>query len=157
MKVYKLGLLMAVGGFLLVSPAGAATHEWRGGGFLDYLTQACADEGWPDREYVSARFRPRTLGDNGPHTRISFFHPLFVATSFVRENANFAKSFKPVVGAIIGAGPGINTTDVKLKATTTPTSVKPATQTVRLVGEIRNYANTPGCNVGFDVSLTKRP
>lgn len=157
MKYLKFGLMAAVGGFLLASPAAAATHEWRGGGFITPLTQGCADDGWSGPEYASARFRPKGLGDNGPNERISFFHPLFFATSYVRENAKFAKSFKPVIQGGVGSGPYIQPTGAKLKATKTPSNVKAGTETVRLVGEIKNYGAAPNCTMAFDVTLTKRP
>lgn len=157
MKSLISALLVAVGGLLLASPASAATVEWRGGGYLTSASQACLDDGYLPTEYVSVRFRPRGLGDNGPNTKISFFHPLFFATSYVRMNGNFAKSFKPVVSGGVGGGPYVIDKGAKLKATMTPSSVKAGTQTVRIVGEIRYYGGTVGCNMTFDVNLTKRP
>jgi hypothetical protein len=147
---------IVLGGALLASPASAATVEWRGGGFLSTQSQACLDDGYRANEYVSVRFRPKGLGDNGDYSKLSFFHPLFFATSYLRKG-NFTKSYKAVSGGGTGSSTWFFASKVKLKAQLTPSKVGESTETVRIVGGIKNYGDTAGCDMTFDVSVTKRP
>ncbi|MEJ8574932.1 hypothetical protein [Microbaculum marinum] len=139
---------------MLAAPAKAQQVEWRGGGFLSSLTQACLDDGYKEHEYVSVRYRPKGFGSNGSQSRIGFFHPLFFATSYA-INGNFAKSFKPVQGGGTSAGTFLFETTMKL--TQKPSKLTDSTPSVELSGQIRNYGGTPDCTMAFEVNLTRRP
>ncbi|MEJ8574933.1 hypothetical protein [Microbaculum marinum] len=156
MFAIRTAFLGAVGAVLLASPASAATEEWRGGVYLTAETPACAEDGYQDREYVNVRYRPKGLGDNGPDSRISFFHPLFFATSY-RRTGNFTKSYKPVQGGGMSASVWAFENTPRLKLKQSPARLKPSTPSVYITGVIRNYGDYVGCTMSFEGSLTKRP
>lgn len=149
---FFVGLALAV--ILLASPAKAQQVEWRGGGYLTSPSQACIDDGYDEKNYVSVRFRPKGFGSNGSQTRLGIFHPLFFATSYAREGT-FSKSFKAVQGG--GTSAGTFLYDAKLKVTQTPAKLVESTEVVRLVGQIQAYGGTQGCTFDFDFNLSKRP
>jgi hypothetical protein len=89
---------------MAVSAASAQTVEFRGGGFLTNPTAACASVGLPEVLYVSTRYRPPTLGDNGPETRFAVFQPLFLASSYTLASGNLNPTLKNVQGGLTGIG-----------------------------------------------------
>jgi hypothetical protein len=152
----KVATLAAAFLSMAVSAASAQTVEFRGGGFLTNPTAACANAGLPEVLYVSTRYRPPTLGDNGPETRFAVFQPLFLASSYSLASGNLNPTLKNVQGGLTGIGTAAF--DAKMSmASRTPTTVSLSTQSVVMSGKIRNYADNTNCTYDYDVSMTRVP
>jgi len=156
----KLAAAFLAGAIASASPslARADVVDFRGGGWISNFTEACVEVGWGPRTlYVNARYRPPRLGDNGPNTRITFLTSHY-ATSYLLPEGNLTNRFKPVRGGGTGAGTFFFSQDPQMRITLQqPRNVRPRTPSVRLRGQIRDFDNTPGCRVNFDISVTQRP
>lgn len=151
---------VAVVGALLFLPGSAAAQvvEFRGGGFLTNFTAACQEGGWgPGPVYVNARYRPPRLGDNGPSTRLAFYTGHY-ANSYTLPNGNHSNRFQPVNGGGTGSVTYFFQQQPRMRVTLQqPANVRRNTQSLRLKGAIRRFDDYAGCNVTFEINLTRRP
>jgi hypothetical protein len=138
--------------------ASAEEIEFRGGGYINNFSNACAAKGFVDPVYVSSIYRPRRLGTNGDATRISFFFPQFYAASYELPKGRLGKSFKKVVGGATSSATYFfdNNPRMRIKVKT-PRRVRSKTEAVTLSGTIRNFDGIDGCTADFDLSLRQQP
>jgi len=139
--------------------ANAQKVEFRGGVYLSEFSADCADNGWPagGYQYANVRYRPPKQGDNGPTTRLAF-HFEFWSTSFVLQKGALGKKFKKVVAGATGSSTYQYPNNPRIKVTSmTPSKVTASTTEVAIAGEIQGFDETPGCNVSFRASMTRRP
>lgn len=151
-----LATALAVASGLAVS---AETVEFRGGGYLSGLSQACQDAGWPSAGpfFVNARYQPPRLGDNGPQTRLSFYLSHYAA-GYTLARGNLSRRFQPVAGGAVGPDAQMFDRPARMRVSQqTPANVRMGTPRLRLRGQIRRMDGVPGCTADFDVSLTRRP
>ncbi len=150
-----------VGALLLLSatvPAAAEEVEYRGAGYLQNFTPACAPKGYVDPVFVNAIYRPRLLGTNGASTRLSFFIPPFYATSYELPKGKLGDRFRRVVGGATGTATEFFATKPRMRITErTPDRVKPKTTSVTLAGQIDNFDGIKGCKADFELNLHYHP
>jgi len=139
--------------------ASAQTVEFRGGGYLSNLSQACQDAGWAAAGpfFVNVRYQPPRLGANGPQTRLSFYLSHYAA-GYTLARGNLNRRFQPVAGGAVGPDAQLFDRPARMRVVQqTPANVRMGTPRLRLRGQIRRMDSVPGCTADFDVSLTRRP
>lgn len=155
----KLGTAIALGlgALLLSSAAQAQVVEWRGGGFVTMETAACTNGGFGNVEYVSVRYRPPKMANNGPGVRMGLFHPLFFAHSYRLQQGLFNSTYKNAIAGGTSATTWTFENQARVRMVTVPARVTRNTDSVRMTGNIQNFGDTKNCRAAFDFSLTKRP
>lgn len=159
MKLLGVAFALGLGALVFTSPVQAQTVEWRGGGYIKVVTDACSEGEWAiaDTTYVSVRYRPPRMGSNGPGARLGIFHPLFFANSYRLETGAFTRVFRQVLGGATSATTWRFENTARLRMVTQPARVVRTTPAIRLTGQIQNYSDLAGCTVDYDFNLTRQP
>ena len=133
-------------------PASAAETQYIGGLTILSQTGTCPEGNQVGNNYL-ARYRPRNIEQNGPHSDLNIFrqssalgHRLF--------NASFTSSLQKVQATRIAGGSGTDTlaqskTFIKF---TTQTPVAANTKFVNVQGSIQGFDGQPACTVNFLMS-----
>lgn len=150
--------LFAVLCICMSTAAHAQSVEFRGGGVLEFKTNACKAEGWPgagSSEPVNVRFRPAGVGSNGNETRLSVIFP-YGAMSF-RVPGKLNNTLKTTQSINVFSKAFENNPKSRARATKiTPANINANTQTVRLQVQFRLFDGINNCNVNLDAPLYKR-
>jgi hypothetical protein len=141
-----------------VTPASAAEVEFRGGGYIEDFTSACAADGYTDPVYVNAIYRPRKLGSNGASTRFSFFFPSYYAASYELPKGKLGAAYKKVVGGATGTATSFFIVKPRMRILSkAPGRVKASTNSVSVTGQIDNFDGVSNCTATFRLSLQRHP
>lgn len=145
--------------FLGLSAAGAlaVNIEWRGGVCLTAVNPACSAIGWSVGDCGSLRFSPPNVGTNGSSTKFATFW-----------GNNFAEAYTKATGSLIGTtfrtvnGVGVGRSGFTFTSTMRFTSQIPGAPTatsdaITIVGDIKNFDGTVGCNMSFRAAVTRQP
>ena len=150
--------LVAAGALAVVaaSPVSAAEVRFYGAFVVTEQAGTCPNGDQVGQRFF-ARFRPRNLGDNPPHSDLNLFEISF-AQGFRLFDGAFGGSFKQVQATFIGGGSGLNEDNpVRVKfLTQEPSPIKANTPFVNITGQIKGYDFQPNCTVTFSLALTKQ-
>lgn len=150
------GLALAAGVMIAGMPAVAT--EWRGGGFVNEFRN-CEAGGWPPNmvETIRARYRPSGLPSNGETSRLTL---LFNngSDAYRTRSGRFSGTFTEVDGmGVWSTGYTFDPHPSVRIVQHQPANITANTGRIRIVGIIRNFNGARGCQVRFDVTLTRRP
>lgn len=136
------------------STASAEIVEFRGGGFITNVTADCPPYLF-DGFFFDARYRPPALGDNDSATRLGFFSTFF-SQSYVLESGQLGDKYKTVQGGRTSLATKLFQAQMRVTSQT-PSKIDSKTKSVYIAGQIRNFEDTSGCRVNFQVSMTRSP
>lgn len=136
----------------------AAPADFRGGGYVKNFSAACKDAGWTGKYYISVRYLPPNVGGNTGETRFSFFFPLFYAENYILASGDLDSSYQDVAGAGLSSTAFDFTNTPKMRVLEmSPGTIVGSTDHVDMRGQIKGWADVPGCRVTFEISLTRKP
>src|SRR6266540_136775 len=146
-----LGLTIA-----LMTPKGAMADviEFRGGFCISTVTTACDADGWNVGDCLLLRYSPPNLGTNGPGTEFSVLGQSFADNYSVPSGSLLGTTYQAVDGAHVGRIANGFNAQMRI---TKQSSVSATSKSVSLQGNIKDFGNTTGCDVGFQASGTNRP
>ena len=151
MKSSFWGLLVLVSAF---STASAQVVEFRGGRFITNVTADCPPYLF-NGFFFDTRYRPPGLGDNDSATRLGLFSTFF-SQSYVLESGQLSDTFKTVQGGRTSLATHLFQAQMRVTSQT-PGRIDTKTKSVYLAGQIKNFEDTSGCRVNFQVSMTRSP
>jgi hypothetical protein len=150
----KIALAAAILG-AATSFASAQPVDWQGGGVLSDIVN-CPSGNLNDPTFVTARFRPADVGDNGDAERLSLFRP-FYSTNIAVADGPFPSAFRAANGSFIATGVGKYRPRVRVTEQT-PAVIDENTPQIHLKGQIRNFSGLPGnedCRVNFNILIAR--
>lgn len=149
------GALAALTLTLNARTAHAQRVEFRGGGYLTDFSTACAQSGWTDFAYFTARFRPANTEGNGTINRLTaFFNTYAYNLSF--PEVGVGQTVQATRWAAIGSGSDLNfgpTPAVRRLAP--PAFTAFGDNELHFVGEIDNFDFTQGCTARASIFLVR--
>lgn len=159
----RLAILTPVLALLAAAPEAAQAFNGRftGGGTVFDFSAACVNAGWIENstQYM-VRFEPANVGYNPDRSLLAFFS-LDRAFAFQIDGA-FSNSWQDVDlyqildDAFLNPSDDPRATQVRFRSLSPSRIDAETADTVRIRGEVRNFAATPGCRVSFELLLQQQ-
>ena|SRR5437868_1210451 len=150
----KMPVFLALALGLMASNAVAGVVEFRGGFCLLTVTTSCASASWNVGDCLLLRYSPPNLGTNGPTTEVSVLGQSFGDSYSLASGSLVGTTYKTVAGVHVGRQGYGFTSNMRI---TSQSSVSATSKSVTLAGNIQNFDDATGCDVGFQASATNRP
>lgn len=135
----------------------AAQTEFQGGGFLSNFSEACAGTGWNGVVQVTVRLRPAEYPGNGDQNRLSIFlNNYAVNYRFPDIDLNV---WTPVTEATSIGGSFTSQTgnpSPSIRQVAAPGNTAFTDDELHIIGEIRTFDWTQGCNAHLNAFLHRR-
>jgi hypothetical protein len=141
--------------FALLTPkAMADIIEFRGGFCLTSVTTACTPDGWDVGDCLLLRYSPPNLGTNGLATEFSVLGQSFGDNYSLASGSLIGSTYQAVDGRHVGRIANSFTAQMRI---TKQSSLSETSKSVTLQGNIKDFGDTTGCDVGFQAAATNRP
>ncbi|PTX01109.1 hypothetical protein [Pararhodobacter aggregans] len=143
------------------SPAQAFNGRFQGGGTINFFSEECVNAGWIENSAAfMVRFEPANIGYNPDRSLLAFF--AMDRAFAVQIDGNFTTAFQPVElyqildDAYFSSARERRPTQVRFRSMYPALIGAETAETVRIWGDIRNFAGTPGCRVSFELLLQQQ-
>jgi len=146
---------------LLPAPAVAFNGRFQGGGTINLFSEECVNAGWIENSAAfMVRFEPANIGYNPDRSLLAFF--AMDRAFALQVEGNFTTAFQPVElyqildDAYFSSARERRPTQVRFRSMYPALIGAETAETVRIWGDIRNFAGTPGCRVSFELLLQQQ-